>query len=139
MNDAIAKAERMAGARAILFYLLAVTFAVSAVIGIGPHHIDRVLVWVALGIVTALNLTPLPQRLRPGPLAALMNDESTRDHRRRALGIGFWAAVIAALSLFALAGTFGLGAEDVARLITAAALSSALIAFATLEQRASRG
>jgi hypothetical protein len=139
MTDTIAKAERKASARAILFYLLAAAFAASAIMGIGPHHIDRIIVWMVLGILTALNLTPVQQWVRPGPLANLMNDESTRQHRGQALATGFWAAVVAALGLFAGADAIGLGAEDVARLVAAAALSTALVTFAALEQRASRG
>jgi hypothetical protein len=139
MADTVAKAERMASTRATLFYLLAAAFAASAIMGIGAHHLVRMLTWMLLGVLTALNLTPLPQWLRPGPVATLLNDESTREHRRTALVTGFWAGVTATLALFGCAEALGLNAQDVARFIAAAALSSALATFAFLEQRASRG
>lgn len=139
MTDTVAKAERMAATRAILFYLMAAAFAASAVMGVGLHKIDRLAVWVVLGVLTALNLTSLPQSLRPGPLSNLLNDESTREHRRIALSTGFWTGVVGALALFVGADTLGLNTDDVARLVAACMLSPALIAFAFLEQRASRG
>src|SRR5438046_2435004 len=37
---------------------------------------------------------------QPREVRAILNDESTREHRRRALEMGFWAAIAAALGCF---------------------------------------
>jgi hypothetical protein len=139
MTSATAKAEHFARVRVALFYLMAIAFISSAIVGLGAHDtIERLVLWVFCGVVMAANLTPLPAWLRPNAVTRLLNDETTRDHRRTSYAAGFWASVMTALGLAILvrAHVMALTPDYVARLIVTAAIATALVVFATLEARA---
>jgi uncharacterized membrane protein YoaK (UPF0700 family) len=139
MTNTIAKAEQLARARVVLFYLMAAAFVVSAIIGLGAHAtIDRTILWVCVGMLTAANLTPLAGWLRPNAVNRLVNDETTRDHRRTSYAAGFWASLVVALGLAILVRAVPMSPEYVARWVVTAALTTALVVFATLEARALR-
>ena len=73
-------------------------------------------------------------------IAKLLDDETTREHRRLSGTAGFWAAMLSSLILsFLTAGGGALSAFDVARVIATAAMTAALVSFAVLELRAARG
>lgn len=71
--------------------------------------------------------------------AQLVEDETTRDHRRTGFAVGFWAALVSAAVMSVFAATWQIAAMDVSRVVITAGLCAALISFATLELRASRG
>jgi hypothetical protein len=133
----VAKAERMGRARVALFYLMAITFIVSTVMGMaGPDKADRFVIWLLLASLVAANLTPLGAWIQPNAVTRLLNDETTRVHRQASFVIGFWAAIASALALAVAVRSIAIASESVAKLIVTAALSAALIGFATLEWRA---
>jgi len=137
----VEKAERKSRARAILFYLLALSLLASTILTIATGHDDikRLLPWFAMIGAAALNLTGLPFRWSGcGPVARLMNDETTRDHRRSSFEAGFWAMIVAAAAAITVSTAKPLGAVALGRITITAGLIAALIAFATLELRASR-
>jgi len=139
MHNDVAKAEWQGRARAILFYLLAAAFAASALLELhAVHSLTQLIGWVVLALLIMLNLTPFPQLLRSNRVKQMMNDEATAAHRQRSLVAGFWVAVGSALILAVVARVWVIAAGDVARLIVTAALSAALMRFATLELRAAR-
>jgi len=139
MHNDVAKAEWQGRARAILFYLLAAAFAASALLELhAVHSLTQLIGWVVLALLIMLNLTPFPQLLRSNRVKQMMNDEATAAHRQRSLVAGFWVAVGSALILAVVARAWVIAAGDVARLIVTAALSAALMRFATLELRAAR-
>lgn len=144
MND-IERAERKSRQRAIIFYLLTGVLIVNAVIGFLPLPADpdpaspRIVLgfWLVMVMLVVLNLLPT-SRWRSGRIAALLDDESTREHRRDGFTAGFWAAIICAGMLAILTSFHPLPATDVAKIVITAALAAALTCFATLELRAAR-
>lgn len=136
----VEKAERKSRARAMLFYLLAVSLLVSTILSIANGHDEpnRLLAWFGLIGLTALNLTSVPFLFRQHRLSALMNDETTRDHRRSSLATGFWAMILATAATIAVSSFAPLSAIALGRVVVTAGLAAALVAFATLELRASR-
>ena len=137
----VEKAERKSRARAILSYLLAAMLLVSAVLAIAGHSegASRLAPWFVMIGLTALNLTSLPFRWRSyGEVFKLMNDETTRDHRRSSFAAGFWAMFAAAVVVMIIASFSPIDAVAIGRITITAGLTAALVAFATLELRASR-
>lgn len=136
----VEKAERSSLVRVILFYLLALSLLVSTILSITNGHQEpaRLLPWFAMIGLTALNLTSIPFLWRQRRLSALMNDETTRDHRRSSLATGFWAMILATAATIAVSSFIPLSAIALGRVVITAGLIAALIAFATLELRASR-
>ncbi|BCI71712.1 putative membrane protein [Sphingomonas sp. S17] len=137
----VEKAERKSRARAIIGYLLAATLLASAILAIRGHSdgAARLAPWFVMIALTALNLTALPFRWnRCGPVSQLMNDETTCDHRRSSLAAGFWAMLAAAAATIIVGSLLPLDTIAAGRIVITAGLMAALIAFSTLELRASR-
>jgi len=133
----IDKAERVSMQRAIIFYLLAIVLVFSLVITGRETDPVRLLPWfVTIGLAAANIFTV--GLLRSRRLKALVNDESTRQHRAMAITSGFWAALVAALLLSLLATLLPMTAILTARTILTATLVATLVSFATLELRAAR-
>ena len=130
-----ARAEQLSLARTILFYLMAAALMVATLLGLHNHPRGGPLVmWGVMAALMAFNLSPYaPLRGRRGRVGALMNDDSTREHRRSALAAGFWAAAVA---LAVAAAWLPIGASETAQLIVTVALFVALVIFAALERRA---
>lgn len=76
---------------------------------------------------------------RGAKIRALLNDESTLDHRRRAMALGFWGAIATALGVYVLSFFEPLTAQAGARLVITFAISLALLRFGTLEKKALKG
>lgn len=131
----VEKAEARSRDRAIVCYLSALILLMMAIARIRVSDDS----WFVIAGAAALSLTSLPIRLFEWrKLAPLLDDETTRDHRRSSFAAGFWvmlatAALLAGLPRFPL-----LDAIATARIVITAGLVAALIAFATLELRASR-
>ena len=67
---------------------------------------------------------------------AILNDETTRAHRHRALMLGFWAAMIAAIGCYVVTLFEPLATQGVIHIVLTAGIFVALIAFGVLERRA---
>ena len=137
----VEKAEQRSQVRAIIFYLLAVTLLLATVLAVATpsESRTRLLPWFAMIGLAALNLTSLPFRWsRCGPVSHLMNDETTRDHRRSSFAAGFWAMILSAAATMSVSTFHPLGAAALGRITITAGLIAALICFATLELRAGR-
>ncbi len=140
MMGMIELAERKARARALGLYafagltvvLLGLTFATSR----GSFFQGM---WFGFTLVSVLYLSPLVTRLKNGPLAQLLEDEVTREHRRASSAIGFWAGLLAAAAMLAIGDVPGLlSASDSARIIFTTAIVAAQVRLATLELQAAR-
>ena len=135
-------AEKKARARAAVFYVFAalVVLLLLGSFGAGGSDLLRGM-WVGVTASASINLMPLGRWLKPNSaVARLLDDESTREHRRTSSVAGFWAAVIAAIAMaFVTADPTDIAGFDVARVIATAAVTAALVSFATLELRAGRG
>lgn len=136
-------AERKGQLRAMIFYLLAAGLVIALWFSFdAPETGPRQAVWVALATASAMNLAPILRWLKPyNPVAALLEDETSREHRRTATTVGFWSAIGAMALLLAVTDDHDavLSGYDAARLIATVAIAAALVVFATLERRAARG
>ena len=141
-ND-ITLAERMVRRRAAIAIGLGVAFTVAQAASLGDPVIGRqqVLHLGAWFLWTATLLAFLAWGsglFRGRALAGLVNDETTIDNRRRALGTGFWGAMTAAFLAFSASFYEPVAVRDACRLIVTLAAAPALIRFGWLELRALR-
>jgi hypothetical protein len=74
--------------------------------------------------------------LRGKRVRALLNDETTLDHRRRALALGFWGAMGTAAFVYGLSFYEPLTAREAVRLVVTFGIALALLRFGTLERKA---
>ncbi|MEJ8631104.1 hypothetical protein P0F65_17190 [Sphingomonas sp. I4] len=141
MMNLVEKAEKRSQVRAVLFYALATILLLMTILALATpgESMTRLLPWLLVIGLAALNLSSLPFRWsRCGPVSRLMNDETTKDHRRSSFAAGFWAMILSAAATMVVATFQPLGAAAMGRITITAGLAAALIAFATLELRASR-
>jgi hypothetical protein len=75
---------------------------------------------------------------RSKEVKALLNDESTRVHRLMAQASGFWAAMVAALTLYLLSLFSEVKLVEAVHLVLSAGIFAVLIRFVYLERRAHR-
>jgi len=68
----------------------------------------------------------------------LMNDEITRDHRMRALSLGFLVAMLTAIALYLLDMAEPVGTRVAIHVVVTLGIGAALIRFGILERRAHR-
>jgi hypothetical protein len=74
----------------------------------------------------------------PRDARAILNDETTVEHRRRAIIAGFWAAMATALGLQVLSLFEALPAGQALHYVLTLGVGTALLAFGILERRAQR-
>lgn len=74
--------------------------------------------------------------LRGRKMRAVLNDETTLDHRRRAMVCGFWGALGTAFLLYAASFYEPITLREGVRLIITVTVALALLRFGTLERRA---
>ena len=121
--------------RAIVSYLAALILLLVAIARIRVSDGS----WFVIAGAAALSLTSLPIRLFEWrKLTPLLNDETTRDHRRSSFAAGFWVMLATAAVIAGLPGLHIFDAVVATRVVITAGLMAALIVFATLELRASR-
>lgn len=140
MNHQVDMAEAKSRKRAILLLLLAGAITIDTFLqmnGTSVSTLSMNLAWFALVAFTALNLTALPFSMCAKPVGTIMNDEMTQLFRLKSLAAGFWMSIAAILTIFIVNIYVPVSGMDVARVVVATALVSALITFSTLELRAS--
>jgi hypothetical protein len=138
MTD-IETAERMSRARAGLMALAAAVLLINVAmqygrleyVGPGPRGWS----WLVLiGLWTFILWNGGGLRLR-GRIRALLNDELSLQNRARALALGFYAAILLALACYAGEWLMPIAAGDALKIVTAGAISAALLRYAWLEWR----
>jgi len=72
-------------------------------------------------------------------MRAVLNDETTIDHRRRAMALGFWGALGTAFAVYILSFFEPVTVREGVRLVITFAIALALLRFGTLERRALKG
>jgi len=73
---------------------------------------------------------------RGARMRALLNDETTLDHRRRALALGFWGAMGTAALVYGLSFYEPISARMAVRFVITFGIAIALLRFGTLEKKA---
>ena len=139
------KAERLTRKRARIIPVLALVFIAGQAMYLGNaaeplRTVDgvRLGAWLVWALALLLLLATGGGLFRSKEVRALMEDESTRQHRQRALSIGFWAAMLGAVALYALTLFEDVTAREAVHIILTIGIGAALLRFATLERRALR-
>jgi hypothetical protein len=134
----VGEAERASRARAIVMAIAAVVLIVNVAIQFGEPAFaadgGRSFSWIIM-IGLWLVILATGGAVFPNNKAAkkLMNDELSLQNRARAIAFGFYATMIAALAVYAIAWYHPVETHDGVRLITATGVSAALGRYAWLE------
>ncbi len=135
------EADRLTRRRARMIPMLAVVFIVGQAAYFmqppGERAIDhiRIIAWLIWVAVLLMLLATGGALIKPKQVRALMDDESTRANRLRGYAVGFWAAIGAAILLYAIAVFVPVTGPEAVHLIVTAAIAGALLTFARLERR----
>lgn len=141
------KAERLSRQRAMLLSVLGILFVSQQALYFGKAakfesfadartvdlvHVGSWLLWaVMLLMVLATGGIGGSAAVRK-----LLDDESTREHRARALAIGFWSMTVAAIALYLLTLVEPVGGRLALHIVLTAGVGAALLRFGSLELRA---
>jgi predicted nucleic acid-binding Zn ribbon protein len=138
MTD-IEKAERMGRARALIMALAAAVLIFNVWLQYGDAEYasagGRGGSWLVLiGLWTFILWNG--GGLRPGGrVRALLNDELSLQNRSRAFSLGFYAAILLALACYVGNWLAPIAAGDALKIVSAGAISAALLRYAWLEWR----
>jgi hypothetical protein len=138
MTD-IEKVERMSRSRAAVMALAAAVLILNVVLQYGEAEYasagPRGGSWLVLiGLWTFILWNGGGVRPR-GRIRALLNDELSLQNRSRALSLGFYAAILLALACYVGAWLTPVAAGDALKIVSAGAISAALLRYAWLEWR----
>ena len=132
-------AERASRGRAILMAIAGAVLLLNAGLQFAnPHYVEpnvRGGSWLLLiGLWAFIFANGGGLRLR-GRMRQLLNDELSLRNRGRAVEIGFYAMLAAALAVYVATWRIEIVAGDAIKLVTAAGLSTALLVYAWMEWR----
>ena len=137
MVSDIDRAESKSRARAAVMALLALVMTFTSTFGFDSPVNDAatfrggswlVTITLAVAILSTGGGLMLSPRLR-----ALMNDELAQSNRRRALALGFYAAMLVAGALYVVSWSVPLEVRAGLRLVTGLGIAAALARLAMLE------
>ncbi|MBV8685609.1 MAG: hypothetical protein JOZ90_07720 [Alphaproteobacteria bacterium] len=137
-ND-VERAEGLSRARALLMGVAAAVLTINIVVQYGhPVYASADVRGASWLVVVGLWLFMLWNggglRLR-GRMRALLNDELSLRNRARALSLGFYFAVGAALVLYVVQWSTPVSAGDALKIVSGGAVAAALACYAWLEWR----
>jgi predicted permease len=104
----------------------------------GPVGHVKIAAWLLLSIVLLLMLATGGGWFRSAEVRALLNDETTREHRRAGFVSGFWASCLAAIVIYAVDLFEPISGRDTVHIILTVAIAAAMLTFGRLERRAHR-
>jgi nitrate/nitrite transporter NarK len=137
----VEEADRLARVRSWMVGLLAIVFVMAAFADT-PVSYDpfRRLFWAVLALVMLANTTGIGRGgfLHRRTVRRLLEDETTREHRRTAHIAGFWAATASALILWLLGDRWPLDVPGAMQIVVTAGTCAALLSFAVQEWIATR-
>jgi len=144
MTDQGQLADRIAWGRARAATVMAVVF-MTAQAGSFPGDLPlnrpqsfHLAAWIVWAAALLMFLAVGGGLFRGRRMRALLNDETTIDHRKRAMALGFWGAIGAAVLVYGLSFYEPMSVREGTRLIVTIAIAMALLRFGTLERRALR-
>jgi hypothetical protein len=142
MNSIVESAETRSRKTAIIFIILAFILTIHVVGRFGEDSGERIILWLLLLGLTALNLTVFPVKLldwrQGGKLGLFLNDEVTQNFRLKSYRAGFWMTIVSTLVIMPITTIYPVSGIDVARILVTIALVSALVTRAILELKACR-
>jgi hypothetical protein len=144
-RDQIETADRMAWGRvraanamaAVLLGTQAASFR-DSVDPANPHSPFFLTTWVIWIVLMLFFFAAGGGLIRGRALRPLLQDESTREHRRRAEALSFWVMAGVTVVLYLANGTLNFTTGEVLRLVLTAGVATALFRFSTLERKALR-
>jgi hypothetical protein len=132
-------AERASRTRAAVMAIAAVVLLVNAAIQIGDPDYAKPGVrsgsWVVVAGLWMFLLANGGGLRLSGRMRALLNDELSLRNRARAVAVGFYTTLAAALAVYLATWRIELVAADSLKLVSAAGLATALLVYAWLEWR----
>ncbi|MDB5676953.1 MAG: hypothetical protein JWM65_3935 [Sphingomonas bacterium] len=144
MSEQSDLAERLTRRRARIATTMAIIFVVSQ--GASFHDdvpLNRpqtvhLAAWAVWAFALLMFLAWGGSLFRGRQVRGLLNDESTIEHRRRAMATGFWAAIGTAFLVYGLTFIEPISGREATRLIVTFGVAFALLRFGALERRALR-
>jgi hypothetical protein len=144
-TDTTDLADRIAWGRARAATVMAMVFVAAQA---GSFHDDPPLgrpaalqlsAWIVWAVALLGFLMWSGGLLRGRGVRAALNDESTREHRRMALVVGFWGAIGTAFLVYIASFFEQISAREGVRLVITLSIALALLRFGTLERSALKG
>ncbi|HET9160511.1 MAG TPA: hypothetical protein VFN88_07850 [Caulobacteraceae bacterium] len=142
-------AERLAQRRARVMLFQGILFIVWQANFLSSPHADfaqlrsvdqlKISAFIVWAVVLLIGIATGGALFRSKAVRELLNDESTRMHRRMAQASGFWAAMLAALSLYVLSMFTQVRLVEAIHIVLSAGIGGVLVRFAQLERRALGG
>lgn len=138
-------ADRIAWGRARAATVMAVVFVASQgasfrdELPLNRPQTLHLAAWIVWAAALLMFLAVGGGLFRGARIRALLNDETTLDHRRRALAFGFWGAMGTAALVYVLSFYEPLSAREAVRLVVTYGIALALLRFGTLERKALKG
>ncbi len=137
----VEEADWLARVRTMLFGLMAVAFVLAGLAN--PPIADdpiRSVGWGVLAVLMLVNTTGIGRGgiLHRPAVRRLLEDETTREHRRTSHVAGFWAMTACALLIWLLGDRVTLSIAATMQVIVTAGICAALISFSVQEWMAMR-
>ena len=135
-------ADRLSRRRSRLLPVMAIVFIAGQAVYFGEAEplrtVDTVRIgaWLVWALALLLLLATGGGFLRRKSVRALMEDDVTRDNRRRGVALGFWAAMLSAIAVYALTMVEPVAAREAVHIVLTTGIGAALLRFAFLERRA---
>jgi hypothetical protein len=143
--DDMALAEKLSLRRARVATVMGILFITSMASSFnvdpmaGRPEAVQLAAWIVWAAALLFLITIGGGLLRGNKVRGLMNDDSTRDNRRSALEVGFWAMVACAFTTYIVSLFEPITGREAIRLILTVGVGAATISFGTLERRALKG
>ena len=142
MTDQTDLADRIAWGRARAATVMALVFVAAQAgsfsddLPLNRPQTLHLAAWIVWAAALLMFLAWGGGLLRGKRIRALLNDETTLDHRRRALALGFWGAMGTAALVYGLSFYEPISARMAVRLVVTFSVALALLRFGTLEKKA---
>jgi len=145
-DSTVEQADRLSRRRARMMPMLAIIFLLQQASFFAsetakPENAIRTVdhvkfgAWLVLSLVLLAALYTGGFWLRSRAVRDLMEDEITRDHRARALSLGFLIAMLAAIALYLVDMVDPMSSRMAIHLIVTMGIAAALLRFGMLEKR----
>jgi heme/copper-type cytochrome/quinol oxidase subunit 2 len=138
------QADRLSRRRARMLPFLAIIYLTQQVSFFTDQHgtMDRAVdhvklsAWVILTLMLLVALATKGFWFRSRELRNMIDDETTRAHRREALQWGFIFSTLTAIALYFVTMMEPVGAREAIHIIVSIGMAAALVRFGALERRA---
>ena len=129
---------RLMFVQALIFLIWQTTYFATPHIAPAPHDGNHVKIaaYVVWAILLLLFIGTGGGYLQSRAVRAVLNDESTVEHRRTAMVRGYWVSMLAAIGCYLISLFEPMTAGEVIHAVLTCGVAAALLSFAVLERRA---